>query len=92
MFFKRSQQTLATINNHTPTQLAFAIQDGHWQAFWYCIRFHDGSWHELDVRWLGIEQEEWMQKVIRNHDLSHVAELIQSVDVFSLIREREAQA
>jgi hypothetical protein len=89
-FFHRSKQTLSTTANHTPTKLAFALQDGHRQIFWYLIQFPCGGWREFDVRWLGVAQAEWLKGI--PHELPKVAELIRDVNIFNLIRERDPQA
>lgn len=86
---KRTKQTRDVVINGKKTKIAGLVESGDLLSFWYFIKFPCGGWVEFDIRYFGISQDEWLQRL--PHDLvgrlGHVAEVIEKVDAFTIIRE-----
>ena len=81
---------------NVPTKITVAMKDGHSMMFWYmiqrpCPTCEAGAhWEMFDIRWFGVEQEEWIKKYIENSSLAlhEVKKLIRKKDVFLEIANR----
>lgn len=86
---KRTKQTRDVVISGHKTVITGLVESGELLSFWYFIKFPCGGWVDFDIRYFGISQDEWLRRASRDlvGSLEHVAEIIEKVDAFTVIRD-----